>query len=202
MFAETSGFELRGLTENIRYTPLRMAEVWPKRFPGGAAEVERKYGTSATWYLKAFDDIYGRAELGNRPGTNDGSTYIGRGGPQLTGRTEYSDVGNALGLDFLSNPELACKPELQPDIIGTYWRQKMSESSVPKEGLNIVAARERWNGGTNGLDVVKSEFSRILKLLDEHNPTTAATNVQLPTATTVDNTLKSLSGRIDRDGLS
>jgi predicted chitinase len=74
---ESGGFTIPNLTENTRYTAERMVQVWPNRFPSAAA-VRAKYGTADGWQLKAFDDIYGN-RMGNRPGSHDGSTYIGRG---------------------------------------------------------------------------------------------------------------------------
>ena len=35
--AETSGYTIRGLTENINYTAERMAAVWPNRYVNAAA---------------------------------------------------------------------------------------------------------------------------------------------------------------------
>jgi hypothetical protein len=74
---ESDGFTIPNLTENTRYTAERMVQVWPNRFPSAAA-VRAKYGAADGWQLKAFDDIYGN-RMGNRPGSHDGSTYIGRG---------------------------------------------------------------------------------------------------------------------------
>jgi putative chitinase len=58
LHAETSGFTIKNLTEDIRYSAARMAEVWDNRFANAAA-VQAKYGTAPGWQLKAFDDIYG-----------------------------------------------------------------------------------------------------------------------------------------------
>jgi putative chitinase len=74
---ECGGFTIPNLTENINYTAARMAQVWPNRFKSASAVVA-KYGQAVGWQKHAFDDIYG-ARMGNRPGTSDGSTFIGRG---------------------------------------------------------------------------------------------------------------------------
>jgi putative chitinase len=55
---------------------------------GGARKIRHRAG----WQQRAFDDIYGK-RMGNRPGTRDGSRFIGRGGPQVTGRDGYAEVG-------------------------------------------------------------------------------------------------------------
>lgn len=179
MYAETSGFALAGLTENIHYTAARMAAVWPNRFKSAAA-VEARYGTAAGWQNAAFNEIYGN-RMGNRPNTHDGSWYIGRGGPQLTGRDEYETIGDMIKVDLINNPNAACRPELQPDIVAAYWQSKNLDRFIGSV-VDIVGARKVWNGGTNGLDVVQKQYPRILKLLSNHLPVTAAISVQLPTA--------------------
>jgi predicted chitinase len=145
---ECGGFTIPNLTENIKYTATRMAAVWPKRFPRGAADVVDKYGQAPGWQKKAFDDIYGN-RMGNRPGTHDGSTYIGRAGPQVTGSDGYEEVGKRSGLPLKANPELACLPEHQPAILAAFvsWKglNRFADTG------NFVGGVKVWNGGTNGL---------------------------------------------------
>lgn len=187
-YVETSGFDgtvVRDMTENINYSAEGMANTWPNRFPSGKpgvgdpAKVRAKYGTAQGWRIRAFDDIYGN-RMGNRPGTHDGSNYIGRGGPQVTGREGYEEIGRRIGVDLVNNPILACKPELQPAITAAFWAWK-NMSHFADTG-NIEGGRRSWNGGKNGLKVVEAQYPRILKLLNAHAPTTAAVNVKLPTS--------------------
>lgn len=144
---ECGGYALAGLTENINYTPRRMAEVWPNRF-SSADDFRRKYGSGPDWRKRAFDDIYG-GRNGNRPATSDGSTYIGRGGPQITGRDGYKQVGSRCGLDLVGNPELATRPEAQPAILAAFWSWKGLNASA--DARDFVRCVKKWNGGTNGL---------------------------------------------------
>lgn len=52
-----------------------------------------------------FNIVYG-GRLGNVAGTNDGSTYKGRGIIQITGKNNYKKVGDAIGVDLVNNPTL------------------------------------------------------------------------------------------------
>lgn len=144
---ECGGFTIRNLTENILYTAERMHAVWPNRF-GSAAAVRNKYGTAPGWQKKAFDDIYGN-RMGNRPGTHDGSTFIGRGGPQVTGRDGYAEVGKRAGLDLVNHPELASDFAMQPEICAAFWSWKNLNAKA--DAGDFIGAVKLWNGGTNGL---------------------------------------------------
>jgi putative chitinase len=145
---ECGGFALKGLEESLAYTPERMAEVWPNRFPGGAAAVRARFGTAPGWQQRAFDEIYGN-RMGNRPGTHDGSTYIGRGGPQWTGRDGYRACQARTGVPAVDQPKAVSQLDLQPEVCAAFWDWK---------GLNRFAdagdfkgAVKVWNGGSNGL---------------------------------------------------
>ncbi len=144
---ECGGFTIRNLTENINYTAKRMAAVWPGRF-SSEDDVKKKYGTKPGWQKAAFDDIYGN-RMGNRSGTNDGSTYIGRGGPQITGRDGYREVGRRCGLDLVNKPELASDFSAQPAILAAFWSWKDLNSRA--DAGDFVGCVRKWNGGTVGL---------------------------------------------------
>ena len=90
----------------------------------------------------------GRADLGNtQPG--DGARFKGRGLIQTTGRANYRDTGDALGVDLLASPERLAEPELAARSAAWFWHRR---------GLNAIAdsgdfekLTRRINGGLNGL---------------------------------------------------
>lgn len=145
---ETNGFTIKDLTENINYSAEGAARVWPSRFPGGADQVRTKYGAAKGWQVKLIDDVYG-SRMGNRPGTHDGSSYIGRGGPQVTGRDGYREVGKRAGLTLEETPALTCRFDLQPEILAAFWTWKNLNPVVDVGGLK--AATKPWNGGYIGM---------------------------------------------------
>jgi putative chitinase len=163
LHAETGGFTIRNLAENINYTAARMAQVWPNRFASAAA-VQAKYGTAPGWQTKAFDDIYGN-RMGNRPGTADGSRYIGRGGPQITGRDGYAEIGRRIGVDLVDNPEMASSPVLQPEIASAFWDWKRMNKYA--DAGDFIGCVKAWNGGTNGLAERRVQLARILPILQK-----------------------------------
>lgn len=101
-------------------------------------------------YLKELDNgkaYEGRKDLGNiHPG--DGVKFKGRGLIQITGAFNYKKVGDALGCDFVSHPELLESPKWAVYSAAWFWRTK---------ALNQVADRGDFkkttyliNGGYNG----------------------------------------------------
>ncbi|WNV10082.1 glycosyl hydrolase [Tardiphaga sp. 709] len=144
---ECGGFTIPNLTENINYTAARMAQVWPNRFKNAAA-VQAKYGTASGWQKKAFDDIYG-SRMGNRLGTSDGSTFIGRGGPQWTGRDGYANCEKRSGVPAVSIPQAVSQLDLQPEICAAFWSWKALNAKA--DVGNFKGLVKIWNGGTNGL---------------------------------------------------
>jgi predicted chitinase len=149
---ETNGFAIKNLTENINYSPDRAAAVWPNRFWNGD-DVRARFGSAPGWQLKMFDQVYGN-RMGNRPGTNDGSRYIGRGGPQWTGRDGYAQVQQRTGLPALDHPEVVARYDMQPEVCCAFvdWKKLNPVADVG----DSVTYRKRWNGGLNGFEDVQA----------------------------------------------
>lgn len=144
---ECRGFAISNLTESMNYTAERMAEVWHSRFSSAEA-VRQKFGTKPGWQRKAFDEIYG-GRMGNRPDTDDGSRYIGRGGPQITGRDGYREVGRRCGVNLVVQPELATGSAIQPALLAAFWSWKNLNRFA--DAGNFVGCVKAWNGGQNGM---------------------------------------------------
>jgi putative chitinase len=99
----------------------------------------------------------GRTDLGNiRPG--DGKRFMGRGVIQLTGRANYATAGNALGVDFVSRPELAAAFPNALRIAGWYWKTRKINSLADADNVDEVT--RRVNGGYNGLEDRKRYLAR------------------------------------------
>jgi len=151
---ESASFKV--LEENLNYSAKGLVATWPSRFHDieYAAEYERKPERIA-------NKVYGgRADLGNTE-DGDGWRFHGRGLIQLTGRTNYTVCGLALGKPFAEHPELVLDPENAAMTAGWFWN---------KRGLNSVADDQNWellckriNGGLNGL---QDRIDRTHKAMD------------------------------------
>jgi putative chitinase len=146
----------KNLEENLNYSAKRLMAVWPSRFP--EIDVAEKYEYQPE---KIANKVYGgRADLGNKE-DGDGWKFHGRGLIQLTGRTNYTVCGLALGKPFAEHPELVLDPENAALSAGWFFN---------KRNLNQLADNEDWetmtkriNGGTIGL---KDRIERIHKAMD------------------------------------
>ncbi|URI06466.1 peptidoglycan-binding protein [Aquincola tertiaricarbonis] len=91
----------------------------------------------------------GRRDLGNlQPG--DGVRYKGRGLLQLTGRANYREVGELIGVKLEEQPERAAEPVLSLKIACEYWKRRNINALCDAD--DVVAVTRAVNGGTNGLD--------------------------------------------------
>jgi len=92
----------------------------------------------------------GRKDLGNtQPG--DGKRFMGRGFVMITGRRNYEDWSRRLGVDLVSNPKLAEKPDIAAQILvkgmklGTFTGKKLSDY-VDLKRSDFKGARKIVNG--------------------------------------------------------
>lgn len=86
-------------------------------------------------------------ELGNLK-QGDGYRYRGRGLIQLTGRANYRQVGQALGLDLENNPDLVLQPDVSAMVSAYFWYGRdLNRLADAGEFKRIT---RRINGGNRG----------------------------------------------------
>lgn len=102
-------------------------------------------------------DVLGNVEAG------DGSRFRGRGLIQVTGRNNYSECAEALGVDLLAQPELLEQPELAARSAAWFWYSR---------GLNRIADRDDVravtklvNGGYTALREREGYYHRAKSVL-------------------------------------
>jgi len=103
--------------------------------------------------LASGEAYEGREDLGNtEPG--DGVRFKGRGLMQITGRRNYSDCGDALGLDLLGEPALLESTGPACRSAGWYWNSRgLNELADAEDFLGIsvkINGRNRRTGLPNG----------------------------------------------------
>lgn len=115
-------------------------------------------------YLSKYDTGRLADRLGNTPEADgDGQLFCGRGLIQITGRANYAECGEALGLDLISHPELLEQPQHAAMSAAWYWSSRGLNSLADK--ADFVAITKRINGGTNGLADRQALYDCALKVL-------------------------------------
>lgn len=168
MAAETQ--ELQKNEESLRYTAVRMAQVWPARFAtrnpatGNYTGQPNVTAQSLAGKPEAFANHVYANRLGNGDAASgDGWRYRGRGGPQLTGKANYEACGKALGLDLVNNPDLLFVTKYS--CRAACWFAKTHGVLPFADKSDCAGARKAWQGGSEGLDRVTSYFTKALALL-------------------------------------
>jgi len=94
-------------------------------------------------------DYEGRRDLGNTKG-GDGVRFKGRGLIQITGRSNYAECGQALGVDLISNPQRLGDFDLACLSAGWYWDSRSLNDYADND--DVLTITRIINGGLNGLD--------------------------------------------------
>jgi putative chitinase len=94
--------------------------------------------------------------LGNvRPG--DGELYKGRGYIQLTGRYNYQQAGEALGLPLEQNPRLLERPDVAAQVAVWYWQNRVAPRV--SDFADTRAVTRPINPGLRGLEDRHDRFN-------------------------------------------
>jgi len=121
----------------------------------------REYGSHK--YLDKYDTGKLAERLGNTPeDDDDGQRYAGRGFIQITGRANYREYGDLLGVDLLSNPDLALDPTHAASILALYFRRRDVDTAALKR--DWLRVRRRVNGGFNGWREFEGKVKALLIL--------------------------------------
>lgn len=161
IYVETGGFT--AMVENLNYRdPAKLDALFSKVVGLADAEALIRRGPEAI-----ANRVYGgRRELGNGPeASGDGWRYRGSGYKQLTGRANYRQIGELLGLPIEANPELAREPASAARIAFEYWRVRGCSAAADKgdvegltrliNGTGLAGLKERREATLRALGVWK-----------------------------------------------
>ncbi len=155
---ESGGFKV--FQENLNYSADGLKKIFPKYFPGNLAE---SYARNPE---KIASKVYG-GRMGNGvESTKEGYKFRGRGALQTTGKDNYKRLGDFLGVDLISNPDLVATK--YPLASAAFFFQSNKLWSICDEGADnktITKLTKRINGGVIGLEHRIKEFNHFYKLL-------------------------------------
>lgn len=179
MNATIKGFTLYGDGD---INKLAYALATEKRETGD--EMQPIYERGSKAYFKKYE---GRADLGNTL-QGDGYRFRGRGKVQITGRRNYAFWSKRLGIDMVSNPDLALDPEIavrllvEGALLGVYTGKALSsyidniDEDDAEDLREYIAARRVINGTDHAEEIGKSAliFEKALRAAGALAPTPPA----------------------------
>jgi putative chitinase len=153
----------RIMEENLNYrapTLLKLFPQNPKRVWGFTPESAAAYEKQPQ---KIANRIYGN-RMGNRDeASGDGFRFRGSGFLQLTGHSNFYHAGQALGVDFVMQPELVRTPRYAAQTAGWFWQTHRLNQYA--DSGDILTMTKRINGGTIGLEDRKKHIEHALHVL-------------------------------------
>lgn len=148
----------RVLEENLNYKAATLMKLWSKRFP--TLEIANQYAGNPK---KIANMVYAN-RMGNRDeASGDGYRFRGRGCIQTTGHANYYHAGQALGVDFVMDPDLVATPMYAALTAGFFWSTHKLNSKA--ETRDYVGMTKVINGGIIGLDDRVAHINTALNVL-------------------------------------
>ena len=134
----------RIMEENLNYRAETLMKVWPRRFPN--LDFAKQYERNPK---KIANMVYAN-RMGNRDeASGDGFRFRGRGAFQTTGHSGYYHAGQALGEDFVMNPDLVATPTYAALTAGFFWdTHKLNQYADSRDYKTMT---KKINGGFIGL---------------------------------------------------
>ena len=148
---ESAGFKV--LEENLHYSSGALMRTWGSRFPD--QDTADKYANNPE---KIANKVYS-GRMGNTE-DGDGWKYHGRGLIQLTGKDNYANCGDSLGVDLIGNPVLLVTPEYACLSAGWFWNKHGCNELA--DVMDIETMTKRINGGTLGIDDRKAKIYKVM----------------------------------------
>jgi putative chitinase len=151
---ESGGF--KHLVENLNYSAQGLMRTWASRFPD--MDIAERYANNPE---KIANKVYS-GRMGNTE-DGDGFAYRGRGIFQLTGKENYKNCSDGIGVDLIANPELLQEPRCACLSAGWYWNKRNLNQYA--DTMDIETITKKINGGTIGLDDRKAKINKVLDIL-------------------------------------
>lgn len=151
---ESANFKV--LQENLNYSAEGLMKTWPSRFP--TKEIADQYARQPS---KIAGKVY-NGRMGNTS-EEEAAQFLGRGLIQLTGKENYANCGNSIGVDLIGNPNLLTEPQYAALSAGWFWNKKGLNSLADAGDIDTMT--KRINGGTHGLDDRKAKIAKAEQVL-------------------------------------
>lgn len=151
---------LRYVEENLNYSADALRRVFGKYFP--TDEDARQYAYQPE---KIANKVYANRMGNGRPETGDGWKYRGRGLLQITGKSNYRNMGKSIGIDLVTCPGMLIMPEYAVQSACCWWQSHDLNSLCGTGSEGFKKITKAINGGYNGLTDRAELWERAKKVL-------------------------------------
>ena len=157
--------QLTRLDESFVYRSPQAISNIKHKVPSSLREGEAAFESARQEALQGHPEKFAELMYGGRMGNDqpgDGWKYHGRGYVQLTGKENYQAATSRLGIDLVSHPEWASRPDVAAKVAVDFWQNNVHGAA--KEDVRL--ATQRVNGEV-GADFVnrKALFEQLQRKL-------------------------------------
>ncbi len=140
---------LSRLVENLNYSAVRMAQVWPNRFSANGKPNSLARSLANNPELLA-NEVYANRMGNGDQSTGDGWAFRGVGPAMITGKANHQMIAEALGVEWGSyNPNWLTEPKPGARSAAIFFNRNGIAQAAADD--DAVAVSKLWNGGTVGL---------------------------------------------------
>jgi putative chitinase len=158
------------VVENLNYKSGQLRSQWPTHFTAAQAIAMQRQPQ------KIANQAY-NGRMGNRPGSDDGWNFRGRGAAQTTGREGYARLAAKTGLDLINNPDLVNDPRYFLECaVADFMLCGCLPYCAPRAGMpdgDIRGVTHHLNGGYIGLAERQAWFAKWKAALRARAPVAA-----------------------------
>lgn len=179
-------------SENLNYSGAKLFELYGAGNKGGN-KVRFKTMEEANAVAAKGPEAVGNMIYGGRMGNaaDEGFKYRGRGLIQLTGKDNYAKFGKMIGVDLVTNPDLANDPQVAQQIAAAYFADKQKKG-VDLSNIEAIGKAVGYAGGaaeTAKRAQIAAGFQTQMAGGGVPSPAATATRSVTPAAQTVQTTL-------------
>lgn len=142
--------------ENLNYSAERLIVIFPKYFN---VDTAKEYARQPQ---RIANRVYANRMGNGSEASNDGWHYRGRGFIQLTGKSNYTELSESVGVDYIKNPNLLIN-EADSMIAACWFWTKNGLNKLSDLG-DVTSVTKRINGGTNGLKDRQIKYNNYLNI--------------------------------------
>lgn len=152
------------ISESLNYSYLGLMKTFPKYFP---TELKAKSYQRNPSRIASY--VYANRMGNGSESSQDGWKYRGRGFIQITGKNNYKALSDAMGIDYINNPDLLLQEADAMISALWYWKVNNLNSRADKDDIDTVSdiinlgrSTERY-GDANGF---KDRLAKLKKYKD------------------------------------